>query len=148
MVPDLPRFTLAMAEDSAPASGSAAAMGVAMAAALAQKVADRSRGLASASEISERVAVIRIEALDLVDADHRAVQEMLAQGEPGAEAVQVPRRIFELAGELVSIARVLEESGNAWLLADSIGVRELSQAAAGICEAILQSNDPGADTEA
>lgn len=129
-----------MASDPAPASGSAAAFALAMSAALAQKVADRSRGFDGAAGLSRRAEGLRLRSLELVDADHRAVQEMLTRGAPGQAAVAVPEQIGEVAAELLEIAGELEESGSPWLIADSVGARELARAAASMAEAILRSN--------
>ncbi len=140
MAESLSRFTRAMARDSAPASGSAAAMAAAMAAALAQKVAARSGQLPGAAEISERAETLRVRALELVDADQRAVREMLASGEPGPDAILVPQQIGALAAELASIAGELQRNGEPRLLADSVGAGDLARAAEAMSAAIIRSN--------
>lgn len=136
----LPEFTHAMAANPAPASGSAAATAVAMAAALVEKVANRSKQCDDAPALAARAAAVRGQALALVNADYEAVVEMLRRGEPGEQAIAVPTRIGELAREVRDIAVDLEKSGNPALLADSIGARELARAAESTVNEILRSN--------
>lgn len=139
-------FTAGMAENSAPASGSAAALAVAMSAALAQKVATRTWPRApeehQASDLICRLAEIRRRALELAEADHAAVTQMLAEGAPGPAAITVPSEIADLAEKCQEIAADLTESGKPGLVADSIGARELAAAARAMAVAILSSNRP------
>src|SRR5690625_3588087 len=89
-------FTAGMAAESAPASGSAAALAVAMSAALVEKVARRSPGLRG-GEAGGAAAQIRRRALELAGADVAAVTEMIGQREPVPAAIAVPREIGDLA---------------------------------------------------
>lgn len=131
-----------MAANSAPASGSASAAAVAMAAALVAKVATRSADLDDAAGMVERAESVRRRALELVEADHEAVTEMLARRSPGPAAIAVPREIGELAQTVQRMARALEIGGNPHLIADAIGARVLAGAAAQATQAILRSNSP------
>lgn len=140
MTPSLAEFARDMAAHPVPASGSAAAYALALAAALAEKVARRSEGFDGDAALVSRAGDLRERALELVAADHDAVRDMLARGEPGPDAIAVPRDIAELASELARVGAALEEKASRWLLADSVAVRELAGAASQISAEILRSN--------
>lgn len=133
-------FTNAIASHAAPASGSAAAIALAMAAALAEKVASRSPDLDAPNDLVAQARRHRESALAYAHADEQAVREMLKQGSPGPQAVAVPQAIGELAVELVGLATHLVEQGNQWLLADSVGARNLAKAARHMADSILEAN--------
>lgn len=135
---DLTEFLERLALDAAPASGSAAAYGLAMAAALCEKVARRSPKV---SIDVHNLQVLRARAYELMDDDERAVREMLAAGRVTQEAIEVPRRIGELAEELGTIAERLATSEKPFVRVDARGALELTTAAIAAAEAIIAANE-------
>ncbi len=76
-----------------------------------------------------------------MDDDERAVREMLAAGRVTQEAIEVPRRIGELAEELGTIAERLATSGKPFVRVDARGALELTTAAIAAAEAIIAANE-------
>lgn len=138
MTRSLSEFAHAVAANPAPASGSAMAYGLALAAGLAQKVAARSPEVEPS--VCTRAEELREEALRLVVADQRAVEEMLAGGAPTAAAIEVPRQIGVVARGVQQLAERLVREGEPWLHADAVGAVELALAAQRTVNAILRSN--------
>lgn len=136
----LGEFTELIATQAAPASGSAAAMALAMGAGLAQKVVSRSPNLRDQTALGAQAQMMRDRALELIVADEHAVKDMLRRGMPGPQAVAVPQQIGEVAGDLDALASRLIKEGNPGLEADSLGALQLAQAAKKMTDAILQSN--------
>lgn len=126
---------------TAPACGSAAAVTVGLAAALAGKVARRSHAqLPDADQIAGRADELRQRAGELAGADAAAVTAMIHGSGPAPQARSLPVEIGEVAAEVVQLAARLAAHGNPALHADAVGAEHLAQAARAATEAIRASN--------
>jgi formiminotetrahydrofolate cyclodeaminase len=125
-----------------PAAGSAAAVAAAMAAALLAKTAGLSGGYTDdADRLVEQAEHLRGRALDLAEADARAVAAMVHRPRASDDAVAVPGRIGALAGEVLVLAEHVAEHANPRLRADVEAARHLARAAQRTAAAIAHANE-------
>ena len=122
----------------APASGSAAAVVVATAAALVQKVARLSgRQWPEAVEVHAEAERLRLHSEELIERDslaYLAFVEAVRSGHDVARAqattIEVPLEIVRAAAEVAALAERAATSGNPKLLADAVVAATLASAAA------------------
>lgn len=138
----LARFVDELAADPpGPASGSAAAVTVAMAAALAELAARRSGDPAAAAQ----AAAVRARAVPLADADARAYADVLeARGDERraalARASDVLREIAAAAAETHRVARPLLRRVEGPLRGEVTTALALADAAGGAAEQLIKIN--------
>lgn len=131
----------------APAAGSAAAINLGLGAALAGKTARLSgQHRADAEALAQAADAIRDRAVALAEADAEGVSATIS-GEQSApiDINAVPRQIAELAGELAELAERLAARCNPRLRADAVSAWCMADAASGVIDAILHSNDGSLD---
>ena len=151
-----------LASDSpVPASGSAAAAVIAMAAALLEKVARLSMSnWASADAALEEAHGLRLRAEELVEADANSYMSYVeavraaksihgktrerAIAPARAATIDVPLAIARLASETVDLAEALAENGNPNLRADAMVAATLAAAAATAAARLVVVNLSGA----
>ncbi len=140
--PEVAGFVEALAADPpGPAAGSAVAVTVAMAAALAELAARRS----GEAEIAARAAAIRFRALPLAEEDARAYGEVLrTRGPERQEALErasdVLREISRAAAETQELAEPLVESARAALRGEALAAVELAAAAGRVAGRLIEIN--------
>lgn len=140
--PGVAGFVEALAADPpGPAAGSAAAITVAMAAALAELAARRS----GEAETAARAGAVRAGALPLAEADARAYGEVLHSRGPErrealARASDVLREIAQAAVETQRLAEPLVESAKAALRGEALAAVELAAAAGRVAERLIEVN--------
>jgi len=148
------------ARTSAPASGSAAGVVVALAAALCAMAARFSeRSFEGADELAATADRLRFRALELADEDTRAYSALLAarrlpvqpvEADRGtreeaiaaatANAVAVPLEIAEIGGEVGRLATKVASEGNPNLLGDSLTAVLIAEAAAAAATTMAEIN--------
>ncbi|TMC85252.1 MAG: cyclodeaminase/cyclohydrolase family protein [Chloroflexi bacterium] len=134
----------------APASGSASAATLALAAALLEKVARLSakHWAAGAAQAQIRANALRLHSEELLELDAKAYLDFVDASRSGqgvAAALQrtidVPIEIAQAAAEVVDLARHLESNGNPNLRADAAAAAILAQAAATTAEMLVRVNE-------
>ncbi|MDA8265520.1 MAG: cyclodeaminase/cyclohydrolase family protein [Actinomycetota bacterium] len=148
---------LLSARSSVPASGSAAGVSAALAAALCGMAARFSNGsLDSAGEIAAKADRLRLRALQLAEADSVAYTALLearrlpkdtvpdereeAMAAAAAQVVAIPLEIAEIGAEIGLLASKVASDGNPNLLGDALGAMLLAEAAAAVASTIAEIN--------
>ena len=157
---DLPvrSFLEVLAEDKpAPAGGSAAALGVALAASLCVMTARRSaRQLTGAAELAADAERLADAVAPLVQADADAYRAVIAAlrepGQPGAPAAlsgaaDVPIRVAEIGARVAALAARLAAHGNPNLHGDAVTAGHLAQAGVRSACALVRINLSGAGSD-
>ncbi|HEV8065531.1 MAG TPA: cyclodeaminase/cyclohydrolase family protein [Acidimicrobiales bacterium] len=141
----------------APGGGSAAGVGLALAAACCEMAARFSgKQLDQATAIAAAAAAIRRRALELAGEDASAYEAVLAARRLPTEvsdsdraealagalagAVAVPRQIAELGQEVARLAQQLEAAGNPNLRGDAVAAVRLAEAAAAAASNLVEIN--------
>jgi len=129
------------ARTPAPASGSGAALGGAIGAALAELAARFS----DEREATNRLVELRMQLVELADEDAAAYTDFMRTRSPEDRnrTIDVPLEIAEAAAEVAVLARVLVEGGNPRVAGDAEAGLLLAAAAARVCARLVEINLDG-----
>lgn len=140
--------------DPAPAAGSVTAANLALAAALAAKVARRStRHISDAGALADMADTSRDRVVPLITGDAACYAAVLAAKRDGnrgvgpdsaveamAEAVRIPIEIAVVAADVVELAVDLADRGNPNLRHDAIAAADLAAQCASVAASLAQAN--------